>query len=61
MGDQKLKLTYEQLRYITEQTGMSDPKEAMTYFAEIMKKEGLRPRQMSEVVAKLMEREKKLK
>lgn len=59
MSNQSVRLTYEQLAYIVEQTGINDPKEAMIYFAEIMKKEGLRPRQMPEVVAKLMERERR--
>lgn len=61
MSNQSLRLTYEQLAYIVEQTGITDPKEAMIYFAEIMKKEGLRPRQMPEVVAKLMERQRRQK
>lgn len=61
MSDQKLRLTYEQLGYIMEQTSISDPKKAMEYFAEIMMKEGIRPKMMPQVVAKLMERQKKRK
>ena len=61
MSDQKLRLTYEQLAFIVEQTGIKDPKDAMIYFAEVMKKEGLRPRQMPEVVSKMMERQRRKK
>ena len=61
MSDQKLRLTYEQLAFIVEQTGIKDPKDAMIYFAEIMKKEGLRPRQMPEVVSKMMGRQRRKK
>lgn len=61
MGDQKLRLTYEQLGYIMEQTDIKDPQRAMEYFAEIMMKEGIKPRFMPQVVAKLMERQRKRK
>jgi hypothetical protein len=61
MSDQKLRLTYEQLAFIVEQTGITDPKQAMIYFAEVMKKEGLRPRQIPEVVAKMMDRQRRKK
>lgn len=61
MSDQKLKLTFEQIGFIMEQTGIRDPKEAMIYFAEVMKKEGLRPRQMPEVVTKMMDRARRQK
>lgn len=54
MSDTKLRLTFEQIGFIMEQTEIKDPKEAMIYFAEIMKKEGLRPRQMPEVVDKMI-------
>lgn len=59
MEDKKLRLTYEQLGYIMEQTGEKDPKTAIEAFAAIMKKEDIRPRYMPTVVAKLMERERK--
>jgi len=59
MAKQKLKLTYEQLGYIMEQTNISDPKQAIVYFAEIMKKEGIKTKLMSEAVAKLMEKQRK--
>lgn len=59
MSDQKsLRLTYEQLGYIMEQTGEKDPKTAIEAFAAIMKKEDIRPRFMPQVVAKLMERQR---
>lgn len=61
MGNQKLRLTYEQLAYIVEQTGIKEPQQAMEYFAEIMMKEGIKPRFMPQVVAKLMERQRKRK
>lgn len=59
MSDQQVRLTYEQLGYVVEQTGISDPQSAMIYFAEIMRKEGISPRMMPQVVAKLMERQRK--
>lgn len=59
MSQQNMKLTYEQLGWIMEQMGEKDPKTAIEAFAAIMKKEDLRPRLMPEVVAKLMERERK--
>lgn len=59
MEDRKLRLTYEQLGYIMQQTGERDPKLAIIAFAEIMKKEDIRPRHMPQVVTKLMERERK--
>lgn len=59
MSDTRLKLTFEQITFIMEQTGIKDPKDAMIYFAEIMKKEGLRPRQMPDVVTKMMARMRK--
>lgn len=61
MSDQKLRLTYEQLAFIVEQTGIQEPKEAMIYFAEVMKMEGLKPRQMPEVVEKMMNRQRRKK
>jgi hypothetical protein len=61
MSDTKLRLTFEQIGFIMEQTGIKDPKEAMIYFAEVMKMEGLKPRQMPEVVTKMMERMRRQK
>lgn len=61
MSNQSLRLTYEQIAYIVEQTGIKDPKEAMVYFAKIMKEEGLKIKQMPEVVTKLMERQRRQK
>lgn len=61
MSNQSLRLTHEQIAYIVEQTGITDPKEAMIYFAKIMKEEGLRVRQMPEVVEKLIERQRRKK
>jgi hypothetical protein len=59
MSEKKMSLTYEQLAYICEQTGERNPKTAVEAFAAIMKKEGIRPRFLPEVVTKLMERERK--
>jgi hypothetical protein len=57
----KMSLTYEQVAYIVEQTGISDPKQAIEYFAEIMKKEGIRPKMMPQVVEKLMNKRRRSK
>lgn len=59
MSNQQVRLTYEQLSYIIEQTGISDPQSAMVYFAEIMNKENISTHMMPQVVAKLMERQRK--
>lgn len=59
MSDQKnLRMTFDQLAYVMEQTGEKDPKKAIEAFAAIMKKEDIRPRHMPTVVAKLMERQR---
>lgn len=54
MSDKPLKLTEKHIVFIMEQTGESNPRRAIEYFAQIMYKEGLRPRQMPEVVEKMM-------
>lgn len=60
MSDQSnLRMTFEQLAYVMEQMEEKDPKKAIEAFAAIMKKEGIRPRHMPQVVAKLMERQRK--
>lgn len=56
-----LKLTYEQLGWVVEKTGITDPKEALEYFATLMKHEGIPPRKMPLVVEKLMDRERRKK
>jgi hypothetical protein len=59
MSDKSLSLTFPQVEYIMEQTGETNPKTAIEAFAAIMKKEGIRPRFMPQVVTKLMERQRK--
>lgn len=61
MSTNSLSLTFEQLGYIMAQMEEADPKKAIEAFAAIMKKEGIRPRFMPQVVTKLMERQRKLK
>lgn len=56
-----LKLTYEQLGWVVEKTGIESPKEALEYFATLMKQEGIPPRKMPLVVEKLMDRERRKK
>lgn len=55
----KLSLTFMHLEYIMEQSGEKDPKKAVEYFASVMKKEGIRPKYMPQVVEKLMQRQRK--
>lgn len=59
MSSQKLKLTYDQLYYIMEQTGISDLKKSVEYFAELMSKEGIDPKMMPQVVDKLIAKQRK--
>lgn len=54
-----IRLTYDQITFIVKQTGVTDPKQAIEYFAEIMHLEGIHPSKMSLVVEKLMERDRK--
>jgi len=57
MSNQKMRLTFEQIAYIVEKTGISDPQKALERFAELMKLEGISPRKLPLVVEKLMARE----
>jgi len=59
MSDHKMKLTYEQVAFIVEKIGISDPQKAFERFAELMKLEGISPRKLPLVVQKLMERERR--
>lgn len=56
---EKVRLTYEQLAYIVEKTGIEDPKKAVEYFAEIMAMESINPGKIQACVIKLMEKERK--
>lgn len=61
MSNQKVTLSYQQLAFIVEQTGISDPSEAMKYFGRLMMQEGIRPRYMPQLVDKMMQRQRKQK
>jgi hypothetical protein len=52
-----MRLTFGQIAWIVEKTGISDPEQAIVRFAELMKMEGLSPRKLPEVVEKIMARE----
>lgn len=55
----KIRMTYEQLAYVVEKTGIRDPKKAVEYFAEVMMLEKINPIKMPTFVAKMIERERK--
>ena len=57
----KLRLTYEQISYIVEKTGIENHMKAVEYFAELMIKEGISPTKMALCITKIMERERKQK
>lgn len=61
MGNQKLRLTYEQVAWLTEQTQISDPQKALEYFADLMRQEGIKPRFLPQVIEKMMQRMRKQK
>ena len=59
MSDSNLKITYEQLAWVTEQLEIAEPMKALERFAELMRMEGIPPRKISIVVEKLMELDRK--
>ena len=56
-NNHRMRLTFGQIAWIVEKTGISDPEQAIVRFAELMKIEGLSPRKLPEVVEKIMARE----
>lgn len=59
MSNQGLRLSIEQISYIMDQTEIEDPMKAIEFFAEIMRKEGIRPTNMGEVINLLMGKNRK--
>lgn len=59
MSNQGLRLTVEQISYIMDITEIDDAHKAIIYLAEVMRKEGIGPRDMPDVVALLMKRSRK--
>jgi hypothetical protein len=61
MSDTKLRLTMGQIAWIVDKVGISNPEQAITRFAELMRAEGISPRKLQEVVERLMAREARSK
>ncbi len=52
-------LSQHQIDWIVSKIGISDPKKAVERFAELMMLEGIAPSDMSRLVRKMMQRERK--
>lgn len=57
----QIQLNKEQAEYIIDKTGISDLKQAVVYFAELMILEKIPPSKLSLCVTKMMEREGKIR